>query len=86
MLHVAPPDRGHRQILFVELEGDLDVRGVLNLDPATPAGFRQVTIRFRCEADCSDGELADLMAFAQQHSPVCNTVCRPAPVTIERVS
>ncbi|NOR35425.1 MAG: OsmC family peroxiredoxin, partial [Woeseiaceae bacterium] len=26
-----------------------------------------------------------LLAFAKDHSPVCNTVCRPVPVTVKRV-
>jgi uncharacterized OsmC-like protein len=72
--------------LSTELEGDLDLRGLLDLDPATPAGFRQITIRVHCEADCSDEELADLLEFSRQHSPVASTVGRPVPVTIERVS
>ena len=33
----------------------------------------------------SDEELDELLAFAKGHSPVCNTVCRPVPVTIECV-
>jgi hypothetical protein len=37
------------------------------------------------KADCSDEELDDLLAFAKDHSPVCNTVCRPVPVTVKRV-
>jgi hypothetical protein len=37
------------------------------------------------DADCSDTELDDLLRFAQRHSPVCNTVCRPVPVTVGRV-
>jgi len=37
------------------------------------------------ERDCSDEDLAELIAFAQRHSPVCNTICRPVPVTVERV-
>ena len=36
------------------------------------------------QADCSEKELDDLLKFAQEHSPVCNTVCRPVPVTITR--
>jgi hypothetical protein len=32
-----------------------------------------------------DAGIDDLLAYAQQHSPVCNTVCRPVPVMIERV-
>ena len=40
----------------------------------------------KVEADCSDEELDALLAYTQQHSPVCNTVCRPVPVSIERAS
>lgn len=32
----------------------------------------------------SDAELDELLQFAQAHSPVCNTVCRPVPVVVER--
>ena len=68
-----------------ELEGDLDVRGLLALEDGVPSGYRQIRIRMKVVADCSDEELDALMAFAQVHSPVCNTVCRPVPVMIERV-
>ena len=37
------------------------------------------------EADCSEEQLDGLLAFAQRHSPVCNTICRPVPVVVERV-
>ena len=35
--------------------------------------------------NASDAELDDLLGFAQAHSPVCNTVCRPVPVVVERL-
>ena len=35
--------------------------------------------------DRSAEELDDLLQFAQAHSPVCNTVCRPVPVAVQRV-
>jgi hypothetical protein len=37
------------------------------------------------KAACSDDELDNLLAYTQQHSPVCNTVCRPVPVKVQRV-
>ncbi|HEU4710398.1 MAG TPA: PAS domain-containing protein [Pyrinomonadaceae bacterium] len=37
------------------------------------------------KADCSDEELDKLLAFSREHSPVCQSVCRPVPVSIERV-
>lgn len=70
--------------LSTELAGDLDLQGLLGLDDSVSPGYEQVRIRMHVKADCSEMELDDLLAFAQQHSPVCNTVCRPVPVVIER--
>lgn len=71
--------------LSTELKGDIDLQGLLGLDDAVPAGYEQISIRMHVKADCSEAELEDLLAYAQRHSPVCNTVCRPVPVVIERV-
>jgi len=70
--------------LSTELAGDLDLQGLLGLDDSVPAGYERIRIVMRVKADCSDQALDDLLAYAQQHSPVCNTVCRPVPVTIAR--
>jgi uncharacterized OsmC-like protein len=71
--------------LSTELKGDIDLRGLLGLDEGVPAGYEQIGIRMNVKANCSEKELDDLLSYAQQHSPVCNTVCRPVPVVIERV-
>lgn len=71
--------------LSTELEGDIDLQGLLGLDETVPAGYREIRIKMHVKADCSDEALDDLLAYAQGHSPVCNTVCRPVPVVIERV-
>jgi uncharacterized OsmC-like protein len=71
--------------LSTELAGDLDLQGLLGLDDSVQAGYEQIRIRIHVRADCSEQQLDDLLAYAQQHSPVCNTVCRPVPVVIERV-
>lgn len=72
--------------LSTELVGDIDLQGLLALDDSVPAGYESIRINMNIEADCSEEELSELIAFAQRHSPVCNTVCRPVPVTIERVN
>lgn len=72
--------------LSTELEGDIDLRGLLGLDESVPPGYEEIRIRMNVKADCSDEELDDLLAYSEQHSPVCNTVCRPVPVKIERVA
>jgi uncharacterized OsmC-like protein len=72
--------------LSTQLEGDLDLRGLLGLDDSVSPGYEQIRIKMNVQADCSDEELDDLLAYTQQHSPVCNTVCRPVPVSVERAS
>ena len=85
VLHAAA--RGIRiESLSTELVGDIDLQGLLALDAKVPAGYRQIEIKMDIKADCSEEELNDLLQFAQQHSPVCNTVCRPVPVVIRRVT
>jgi len=84
VLHAAA--RGiHIEELSTALEGEIDVQGLLGLDDAVPVGYQQIRIKMYIKADCTDEELDELLAFAQGHSPVCNTVCRPVPVTLERV-
>jgi len=71
--------------LSTELVGTIDVQGLLALDDSVPIGYEQIQIKMDIKANCSDEELDKLLAFARDHSPVCNTVCRPVPVTMERV-
>jgi uncharacterized OsmC-like protein len=84
VLHAAA--RGIQiESLSTELVGTIDVQGLLALDDSVPVGYEQIQIKMDIKADCSDEELDDLLAFAQDHSPVCNTICQPVPVTVKRV-
>jgi len=70
--------------ISTELTGDIDLQGFLALDDSVNVGYESIRIDMDIEANCSDEELDELLAFAKDHSPVCNTVCRPVPVTLER--
>jgi uncharacterized OsmC-like protein len=72
--------------LATTLVGELDIQGLLGLADV-PAGYRGIRIEMDIRAkNASDADLDDLLQFAQAHSPVCNTVCRPVPVVVERVN
>jgi uncharacterized OsmC-like protein len=72
--------------LSTRLVGDIDLQGLLALDDV-PAGYQGIRIEMDIKAkNASDAELDDLIGFAQAHSPVCNTVCRPVPVVVERAA
>jgi len=84
VLHAAA--RGIQiQELSTELDGTIDLQGLLGLDDSVPVGYEQIRIKLHIKADCSEQELDDLISFVQGHSPVCSTVCRPVPVKVERV-
>ena len=71
--------------LSTTLVGDIDLQGLLALGDVQ-AGYQGIRIEMDIRANnASDADLDDLLQFAQAHSPVCNTVCRPVPVVVERV-
>jgi uncharacterized OsmC-like protein len=85
VLHAAA--RGIRiESISTEMEGDIDLRGLLGLDDSVFPGYEQIRVKMDIQADCTDEELEDLLAYTEKHSPVCNSVCRPVPVVIERVA
>ena len=72
--------------LSTELDGDMDLQGLLGLAEDTFPGYERIRIKMDVKADCSDEELEDLLEFVRGHSPVCSTVCKPVPVEIVRVT
>jgi uncharacterized OsmC-like protein len=83
VLHAAA--RGIRvDSVSTAMEGDIDLHGLLGLDDSVSPGYEQIRIKMDIKADCSDKELDELLAYTKDHSPVCNTVCRPVPVVVER--
>lgn len=84
VLHAAARGINVRSIA-TRLAGDVDLQGLLDLDPAVRPGYQQIRVTMDIQADCSDEALDELLAFVHSHSPVCDTLMRPVPVTLERV-
>jgi uncharacterized OsmC-like protein len=83
VLHAAA--RGIRiESISTRMRGKIDLQGLLGLDPTVSPGYESIEIEMDIRADCSNEELDDLLDYAEGHSPVCNTVCRPVPVTLRR--
>lgn len=83
VLHAAARGIKLREV-STRLEGDMNLQGLLDLDPAATVGYEEIRIQLHVVADAPDAEIDDLIAFTKAHSPVCNSVCRPVPVKIER--
>ena len=62
-----------------ELEGDLDLRGFLGLDPNVPKGYTAIRVKFRVKADPKD---MDVLRELTKFSPVFNTLTQGTQVDI----
>lgn len=61
-----------------KLEGDLDLRGFLGLDPNVRKGYRTVRVHMRVDSDASPSTLRELA----QYSPVFDIVSNSLPVEV----
>jgi uncharacterized OsmC-like protein len=78
--------RGIRiESIATELKGDVDLQGLLGLDPAVRPGYQKITVKMAIKADCSDAQLDELLQIVRGHSPMYDSISRPVPVLLERV-
>jgi len=67
----------------VEVDSESDDRGILGLDPRTPAGPLRMRIRLRVRADGADaGKLQEIAEWAVDHCPVSDAMKRAIPVEV----
>ena len=66
----------------LELEGDIDLRGILGIDPDVPNGFQHIAVTFNVKSDAPRETVEELVELAQRRSPVLWSVTHPVPVTV----
>lgn len=71
-------------VVEVDVDSESDDRGILGLEPSTPAGPLSMRIGFRMRAEgVGLDELEELAVWAVEHCPVSDAVRRGVPVHIE---
>ena len=65
------------------LEGDMDVRGVLGIDPDVRNGYSRIKVTYAIDADCSPADIRALVAQSQKRSAVFDIVTNPTNVIVE---
>lgn len=66
----------------VVVEGDIDVRGILGMDPEIRNGFSDIRARFEIDADASAEDISALVAQSQKRSAVFDIVTNPTNVSV----
>jgi uncharacterized OsmC-like protein len=66
------------------LDGDLDLRGFLGVSSDVRRGYERIAVAMRVEADADSATIDELVAAAQEHSPVYDIVSIGVPVAVRR--
>lgn len=62
-----------------QYEGDLDLQGMLGLDPAVRPGYREIRVKFRVKGDVDEQTVQELV----RNSPVYDTLANPVKIKVE---
>ncbi|MDV7145736.1 OsmC family protein [Tropicimonas sp. TH_r6] len=65
------------------VEGDIDVRGILGMDPDIRNGFNSVRVRFEIDADATEEDIRALVAQSQKRSAVFDLLTNPTNVHVD---
>jgi uncharacterized OsmC-like protein len=63
--------------------GDIDLNGILGLNPAVRSGYEQITVRFTVRGDAPAEKLREIVEQSRARSAVYDVVTNGVPVTIE---
>ncbi len=62
-----------------EFEGDIDLHGLLDLDPDVRSGYREIRVKFRVKGDADEETIRELV----RKSPVYDTLAQPVRIKID---
>ncbi len=65
-----------------QVEGDVDLRGLLGLDKNVRNGFQNIRMSIAIRADMNDRELQELAMLGPEFSPVLDTLTKGVPITV----
>jgi uncharacterized OsmC-like protein len=63
--------------------GDIDLNGILGLDPEVRNGYQNITVRFTVKGDAPAEKLRELVAQSQARSAVYDVITNQVPIRIE---
>jgi uncharacterized OsmC-like protein len=66
-----------------ELEGSMDIQGILGIDSDVRNGYDDIKVKFNIDADASQQDIEALVAQSQKRSAVFDIVTNPTDVTVE---
>jgi uncharacterized OsmC-like protein len=68
------------------VEGDIDLNGILGLDPSVRNGYEGIAVRFTVKGDAPAEKLRELVEQSRARSAVYDVVTNAVPVAIDVVT
>ena len=65
------------------VEGNIDLTGILGIDPDVRNGYSGITVRYEIDADASREEIRAVVAQSQKRSAVYDVITNPTSVVVE---
>jgi len=66
-----------------QLEGSMDIQGILGVDGDVRNGYNDIKVKFNIDADASQEDIEALVAQSQKRSAVYDVVTNPTDVSVE---
>lgn len=66
-----------------ELEGTMDIQGILGVDGDVRNGYNDIKVTFNIDADASQADIEALVAQSQKRSAVYDVITNPTDVSVE---
>ena len=64
------------------VEGDMNLQGILGIDPGVRNGFSAIRVSFEIDADATREEIAGIVAQSQKRSALFDIITNPTAVTV----
>jgi len=68
-----------------QLEGKMDIRGILGIDTDVRNGYDDIKVKFKIDADAPKKDIEAIVAQSQKRSAVYDVITNPVNVTVEVV-
>ncbi len=68
--------------ISISLDGDLDLRGFLDVEDDVRPGLLAITGTVTIDSPASDADIARLKSVVDRHCPVLDSLTNPTPVTL----
>ena len=66
-----------------DVEGTMDIQGILGMDPEVRNGYDGIKVKFKIDADAPRKDIEALVAQSQKRSAVYDAITNPTNVTVE---